>query len=46
MKKAPLLCRAALKNRFGWILGGKNKEASCGDIEKDFCYVGKNDELS
>ena len=34
------------KARFGWILGGENEEASCCETEKDFCFVGKNDELS
>ena len=31
---------------FGWILGGEHEEASCGDIERDLCFVVKNEEFS
>ena len=34
------------KTRFGCRLGGENEKVSCGEIERDFCFVGKNDEFS
>ena len=32
--------------RFGMSLGGENEKVSCGEIDKDFCFVGRNEEFS